>query len=683
MAIHLSSSVAALPGVGTNAAKDFRNMGIVSVRDLLFSVPFRYDDFSQIKKISQVRLGETVTVEGTIVSIVSRSSKTRRITVVEAVLEDETGSMPITWFNQEYLMRAIKPGMKLSVAGALDYRFKKSMVNPMHEPAGRRILTGRLVPVYRLSGSLKMHRVRTAVSYAFAALSELEDWLPECIRTAEGMLHLVHAVRSIHTPESKTDLEQAIQRLKFDELFLHQLMFAHVRKERKITPAIPMEVRDTILKAFVDSLPFSLTQSQRRAAWEIVQDLSQAHPMNRLLQGDVGSGKTVVAAIAVAQALHDRQLVVYLAPTELLCAQQHAVFMKWFPQESIALFTRSQKNINTEAVKKQDILDRIHAGEVRCVIGTHALMQESVSLPDVAFVIVDEQHRFGVAQRHALLKKTTQTSPHLLSMTATPIPRSLALTIFGDLAISTLRQMPQGRRPIGTAVVLESQRSEMWKHIKKEVEQGHQVYVVCPLIDPSDVLGTKSVKEIAVLLNKEALKGLRIEVVHGKMKSDEKQATLEAFRKRTIDVLIATTVVEVGVDVPNATVMVIMGAERFGLAQLHQLRGRIGRSNVDSFCYLLPDNAFGPAVERLKLVERIQDGFVLAEEDLKLRGSGNVFGTAQSGFPDFKLATEADVDMMKKAHDHAVSFLQKDPDVSGHPLLQEQIAQAFDRVHLE
>ncbi len=687
MAVHLNSSVAELPGVGDKAFKDFKNMGISSVKDLLLAMPFRYDDFSQVKKIANVRPGHPVTVVGTVSSIKSRPAKNRYMTIVEATLEDETGTLPILWFNQEYLATTIRPGTELSISGTVDFRFNRSMVNPVHEPPDRHLLTGRIVPVYSLSGSLKMNRVRVAVKTALSAVNEFEEWIPAKIIKQENYPNFSDAITSIHFPQSKQELSQAIERLKFDELFLHQLMFAQIRRERSTRPAYAIQIDEEALRGFVKTFPFELTPAQKLAAWEIVQDLERPHPMNRLLQGDVGSGKTVVAAIAASRVLAEYKLVVYLAPTEILAAQQFEVFARLFPHESVALFTRSQRKVagspRLQPWSKETLIQAIKNGEVRCVIGTHALLEDNIELPNLALVIVDEQHRFGVAQRHALLEKTGAIAPHLLSMTATPIPRSLALTVYGDLDVSIINQMPAGRKPIGTAVVGESQRAGMWGHIKDQIKQGRQVYVVCPLIDPSDTFGAKSVTEVCTVLKKSALKSERVNVLHGKLKSDEKQATIEAFKNKKVDVLVCTTVVEVGVDVPNATVMVVIGAERFGLAQLHQLRGRVGRSDLMSYCYLLPDQTEGKAIERLVLLENIQDGFELAEKDLLLRGAGNVFGNAQSGFPDFKLATEADVDLMKKARDEAVCLLQDDPFLASHPLIVQKIAVSFEAAHLE
>jgi ATP-dependent DNA helicase RecG len=687
MAIHLSTNVAELPGIGTKALNDFKNLGISSVRDLLLAVPFRYDDFSQIKKIIEVRPGHPVTVIGTITSIKSRQAKNRHMTIVEATLKDETGTIPILWFNQEYLATTIRPGTELSLSGTVDYRFNRAMINPVHESPGRHLLTGRIVPVYSLSGSLKIHRVRAAVRTALGAVHEFEEWIPPEIIKQENFSDFSTAITSIHFPENQKDLSRAIERLKFDELFLHQLMFAQVRRERSTRLASVITIDEEALRRFVKALPFELTLAQKRSAWEIVQDLAKPHPMNRLLQGDVGSGKTVVAAIAADGVIGARKLVVYLAPTEILAMQQFEVFTRLFFNESVALFTRSQRQVSgsprLQSWTKDELVEAIRNSDVHCVIGTHALLEDNIELPDLALIIVDEQHRFGVAQRHALLQKTGEIAPHLLSMTATPIPRSLALTIYGDLDVSMINQMPKGRKPIGTAVVKESQRAGMWEHVRDQIKQGRQVYVVCPLIDPSDTLGAKSVMEVCAFFKKHVFKNERVNVLHGKLKSDEKQKVIEAFKNKKTDVLVCTTVVEVGVDVPNATVMVVMNAERFGLAQLHQLRGRVGRSDLTSFCYLLPDQTEGKAMERLQLLERIQDGFELAEKDLLLRGAGNVFGNAQSGFPDFTLATEADVDLMKKARDHAVRFLQTDSLLETHPQIAQRITASFEAVHLE
>jgi ATP-dependent DNA helicase RecG len=681
MAIHLGSSVSELPGIGGKAVTDLKHLGVTSVRDLLWYVPFRYDDFSVIRGAGEVRAGETVTVIGTVQSIRSRPAKSRNLKIIEGIIEDETGELNVTWFNQSYLEKTLSPGTKVSVAGRVDDRYGLSMVNPVIEKHQAGVHTGRIVPVYGLTGSLTMKRLRSAMNAALPAVSEFPDWMPGDIVLTERFPSLPQAIKSVHFPDSRKDLESAIERLKFDELFLHQLMFAHVRRERAFKRALQIALDEDFLKAFVSGLPFILTGAQKKAVWEIVQDMAKPNPMNRLLEGDVGSGKTVVSAIAAASVCRVGQRVVYLAPTEILATQQHQVFMR-FLNQPVALLTRSQQKLGEEEIGKNDLIDQINNGSVPCVIGTHALLQQKVELGDIGLSIIDEQHRFGVEQRHALLDHNP--APHLLSMTATPIPRSLALTVYGDLDLSILNEMPAGRKPVATAVVPHHQQDGMWKHVKAQVSEGRQVFVVCPLIDPSDKLGATSVAEVASELKKKHLTGLKIEVLHGRLKSNEKEQTIVDFRDQKIDVLVSTTVVEVGVDIPNASVMVIVGAERFGLAQLHQLRGRVGRSDVQSYCYLLPGETLSEnGDKRLKAMEETVDGFKLAEKDLAFRGPGNVFGNAQSGFPDFQLATPADVNIMKKARDHVTELLNQDPDLTSHPLVAERIEREFEQVHLE
>lgn len=692
MAIHLSSSVSDLPGLGSKAVSDLRSLDIKSVRDLLWYVPFRYDDYSRVVGACEARPGETVTVVGSIESIESRPAKNGRMKLVEAVVGDKTGELKVVWFNQSYLEKTLQIGSRVSLAGRVDGRYGRSLVNPIIERGGEQTHTGRIVPVYGLTGSLTMRRLRDAVKAALPAASELPDWLPTHIVEQELYPRLSEALRGVHFPDSKLELESAVTRLKFDELFLHQMMFARVRadRERKAAATIPMD--EAFLKMFVAHLPFKLTAAQRKAIWEVVQDLEKPHPMNRLLEGDVGSGKTVVAAAAAASVLHAGSRVVYLAPTEILASQQHTALSR-FLDEPVGLLTRTMCKVGERDVSRDEFLMMtfIHPGEkkssvkprVACVVGTHALLQEKLKFTDFSLVIVDEQHRFGVEQRHALIHTSDGSAPHLLSMSATPIPRTLALTIYGDLELSILNEMPAGRKPVATAVVLESQRAGMWDHVYEQIVQGKQIFVVCPLIDPSDKLGAKSVAEVARDLKKGVLKDVRIETLHGRLKTDEKEAAIEKFRTGKIDVLVSTTVVEVGVDIPNATVMVIVGAERFGLAQLHQLRGRVGRNDVQSYCYLLPEQLLGAGEERLRAMEKTTDGFKLAQKDLELRGAGNVFGSAQSGFPDFQLATPADTDIMKKARDHATELLANDSDLAGHPLIRERIERQFEVVHLE
>jgi ATP-dependent DNA helicase RecG len=683
MAIHLNSSVTELSGIGVKAYNDFRNMGITSVRDLLWYVPFRYDDYSKVADIGSVKHGDTVTIHGTITSIKTRPGKNRKLKITEAIVEDETGEIKIIWFNQSYFVKTLPIGTRRAFAGRVDNRFGISLVNPVQEPVGRNVHTGRIVPIYGLSGSLKMRRLRDAIKEALLASKEFVDWLPKEIMKKEKFPSLPMAISSVHFPESQAALERGVDRLKFDELFLHQMLFAEIRYDREKKNADVIEIDKDILKTFVAQLPFELTSAQKRSAWEIVQDLSKETPMNRLLEGDVGSGKTIVAAMAINSAIKKDKTVVYLAPTEILASQQFETLRSLLKNHDVGLLSRSKTMIGNDEVKRDELVEKVESEKLRCIVGTHSLLQGSIDFPRLSFVVIDEQHRFGVEQRHALLDREEGRAPHLLSMTATPIPRSLALTLYGDLDLSILDEMPKGRLPVGTAVVPENQKTAMWEHVETEIVNGSQIFVVCPLIDPSDKMGAKSVSEVEKILKKGPLKNRKISVLHGRMKADEKTKTIESFQKGKIDILVSTTVVEVGVDIPNATVMVIYGAERFGLAQLHQLRGRVGRSDVRSYCYLLTDSTTEKSGARLQAVVDSQDGFDLAEKDLELRGAGNVFGSAQSGFPDFKLATPADSELMKKARDWASELLFDSEFVNNHPLVRQRVRQSLDKVHLE
>ncbi|NQV89730.1 MAG: ATP-dependent DNA helicase RecG [Parcubacteria group bacterium] len=678
MAIHLNSSVSELPGIGGKAYQALKTLGVSSVQELLWYVPFRYDDFSIIKGPGEVVAGETCTVRGTLQSIKSRPAKNSHMKIVDAVIEDETGELAVIWFNQSYLERTLRPGSKLSIAGRIDDRYGLSIVNPIIEKGTSSTHTGRIVPVYGLTGSITMRRLRDAIKVSLPAAEEMVDWIPNEILEKESLIGLAEALRGVHFPESREELDQAIIRLKFDELFLHQMMFARVRSERTLVSAHKIPLNEELLKTFVEGLPFKLTTAQRKATWDIVQDLDKPHPMNRLLEGDVGSGKSVVAAAAIKSVADAGHISVYLAPTEILAAQQH-IAISSFLGEPVSLLTRSMKKIGGDDASRDEIL----SGKTRCIVGTHALLQDRVSIPNVGLIVVDEQHRFGVEQRHALLDTGDGPAPHLLSMTATPIPRSLALSIYGDLDLSVLDEMPPGRKPIATALVPAAQQEGMWQHVRELVESGQQAFVVCPLIDPSDKLGAKSVTQVEKELSKGSLKGLKLATLHGRLKPDQKEKAIQDFRSGKTNVLVSTTVVEVGVDIPGATVMVIVGAERFGLAQLHQLRGRVGRSDVQSYCYLLPDNLTENSEARLQAMVESNNGFDLAEKDLLLRGPGNVFGNAQSGFPDFQLATPADVDIMKKARERAAELLDQDALLESYPHVRDRIERSFDKVHLE
>lgn len=680
MALHLSSSVANVAGIGAQAAADLRQLGVNTVRDLLFHIPFRYDDFSHKKSIDQLQTGDIVTVEARIRSVSARPAKSSRVMVTEAMVEDETGELKIVWFNQPYLAKVLKPGMQRAFSGRIDDRYGFSLTSPVHERIGLNLKTGRLIPIYRLCGSLNQSRLQNALRSARAVIGEVEDWVPESILDQEAFPSIQNALEALHFPKNQTQTQRALERLKFEELLRQQLLFARIREDRQTHEAQSFAVEESFLKQFVIQLPFELTDAQKKAIWRLVQDLAKDHPMNRLLQGDVGSGKTVVAATAIAHVMAGQGTCAYLAPTEILAIQQHATLSRLISDQTISLLTSSVAKIGEENVAKRELKEALKTKTIRCVVGTHALIQETLDLPDLSFVVVDEQHRFGVAQRHALLSRQV-VAPHLLSMSATPIPRSLTLALYGDLDISVLREMPKGRKPIKTKLVSTADIQEMWMHIRKMIRARSQVYVVCPLIDSSDALGATSVKEAFEDVKKQLGKEVVIDLLHGRLTSDKKAEVLDRFVKREIDVLVSTTVVEVGVDVANATAMVILGAERFGLAQLHQLRGRVGRGKNASVCYLVPTD--GVANDRLRAVVDCHDGFALAQADLTLRGAGDLFGTVQSGFTNVQFASVFDVELLNRAKIHADRILEKDPELKHEPVLHQFIQAYLDQVHLE
>ena len=691
MAYSLDQEVRFVKGVGAVKARDFARMGVKTLHDALFDYPFRHDDLSQKISIGGVQPGQKVTIRGTIGSISNRKShKNRRMTLTEAIVEDGTGSIKVVWFHQGFLTKVLKTGTVVSLSGKVDDRYGLSLVNPTYEVVGDAKITkhtGRIVPIYSLSGGLTQKVRRNVAEAALSALPDISEWLPDFITKKEGFIDLHTAISDMHFPNSNEALNRALTRLKFDEFFLHQILHGKARRELKKKKASPIPFDESVVKKTVNGLPFELTDAQRKAVWAIVQDMERAEPMNRLLEGDVGTGKTVVAAISAINAAASGWQSAFLAPTEILADQHamslHAMFGK---QISIAVFTRTKRRVGDKEVTKKQMLDALANGKIDLVIGTHALLSDDVLFNRLGFIIVDEQHRFGVKQRQALKDRKGDDDgiPHLLSMTATPIPRSLALVLYGDLDRSLLDEYPQGRKPIETFIVLQKKEERFYERMRDEMDAGRQVFVVCPLIEESDALGVTSVNETYSAFHAKPFKAYRLGMLHGKLKTDEKDNVMAQFVAGELDMVISTTVVEVGVDIPNATVMYIEGAERFGLAQLHQLRGRVGRGEHESMCFLHPSGELSPlAKQRLQAVVRSQNGFELADKDLKLRGPGNIFGTDQSGFEAFKLGSYADVDLITLARDYSKSFLDEDPDLDTWPALKRRVLEYVDEVHFE
>ena len=689
---NLDSPVSLLKGVGTTKAKDFERINIRSLRDVLFAFPFRHDDLSHQFPIAQLVAGQKVTVRGTIAMIQNRRSKKNpRMMVTEAMVEDGTGSLKVVWFHQGFLTKTLKPGKLVSLSGKIDDTYGMSLVNPVYEIVGTAQTTthtGRIVPIYHLTGSLTQKLRRNLAEKALESVHEVLDWLPEQILSREAFVSLGRAVASMHFPESTSAYDTALTRLKFDEFFLHQLLHGKARRELQQQKATAIPFAEASVKAAIETLPFALTAAQKKATWAIIKDMERSEPMNRLLEGDVGTGKTVVAALSAVNVASGGAQSAFLAPTELL-ADQHATNLEvqFGSTLTIALFTRTKRRVGKKTVTKKQLLEALANGKIDLVVGTHALLSQNVLFNRLGLIIVDEQHRFGVNQRKALKDREGDKDgiPHLLSMTATPIPRSLALVLYGDLDRSLLNEYPAGRKPIETSLLdTESKERAAYAAMRDQMDQGRQCFVVCPLIDESDVLGVQSVNEVYAKFNDGPFADYRLAMLHGKMKTKEKDAVMAAFVAGEIDMVVATTVVEVGVDVPNASVMFIEGAERFGLAQLHQLRGRVGRAEHASFCYLHPTGVLSDlAKKRLRAVVLSQNGFELADKDLELRGPGNIFGTEQSGFESFKLGTYADRELIERAKDYATAYLDEDSTLQKWPEVFERVHEFAEEVHFE
>lgn len=638
----LSSSIEDIKGVGPKTAELLNKAGIFTLRDLAYYLPRTYENYQQAQKISDLRPGQ-VTIKAKVDDV--RNSRRGRLTITEAVLRDDSGAIRAIWFNQPYRAKQLDDHRDFYFSGKMEFSYGHyQLSNPSVTLAGDidKAKSDELQPIYRATGSLKSPDFKKFIGACKNQLALSDDMIPNLPGRADAFM-------SVHFPESEADAKKGRDYLAEEELFCLLLASRLNREENKRLKTEPIVADIEALKKFIATLPFKLTDAQRRATWEIIQDMASETPMNRLLQGDVGAGKTMVAALSAFVAAKAGFQTAIMAPTEVLAAQHAESLSKTFGKElNIALLTGSTKH-------KVELKKRIAAGEVDLVIGTHALITDDTKFARLGLAIIDEQHRFGVAQRQKLLSKA-HSMPHLLSMTATPIPRSLQLTIFGDLEVSILNQLPAGRQAITTKIVAKAAEEQMWRDIKKELELKHQVYYICKKIEDNSVSELSSVKKefkrIAKMLN-----GYTVELLHGRMKPDEKDDIMTRFSKGEIDVLVSTTVVEVGVNVPNATVMAIADADQYGLSQLHQLRGRVGRGSAASYCYLI--NSKDAPSRRLREIEGSQDGFYLAEVDLKLRGPGEIYGSLQHGALDLRIATITDTKLVHAADIKVKEFLQK------------------------
>ena len=689
--MNLSTPVANITRVGKVTASKLKRLDIFTIQDLLFYFPWRYDDFSMSTPIAQLQPNTRANVVGTVEMLNNKKSFKRRLNITEALISDDSEMLKVVWFNQPFIARNLQVGDRVSLSGKVDSDHGLTvMTSPIYEKITQQVIhTQGLVPNYHLTSDLSQKQLRFLINQVIDLAQQVEDWLPETIRQEQRLLTLATAIQKIHFPKNQQDIDQAKARLSFDELFLLQLQSQITRQAIIRNKALPIKFLEPKTKELVKSLPFVLTDDQRKTAWEILQDLETDQPMTRLLEGDVGSGKTVVALLALYNTVLNGYQAAIMVPTEVLAKQHFNSLNKLLSGFNInlALLTNSQQQTtNQEKITKAELGQQIANGQAQLIIGTHALIQQAVEFKNLNLVVIDEQHRFGVEQRQTLVAKassTDQLMPHLLSMTATPIPRSLALALYDDLNISIIKQLPKDRQKIVTKIIGPEERQSSYDFIAQQVEQGRQVFVICPLIDISDNLGARSVKEEYDKLSQQIFPNLKIAMLHGKLKPKDKTAIMEKFSNNEINILVATSVIEVGIDIPNATVMMIEDANRFGLAQLHQYRGRVGRSQHQSYCFLMNDDSTSFGQQRLAAMLEYDNGFDLAQADLKFRGPGEVYGTLQKGFPELKIATLYDYALMKQAKEAAISLLQINPNLDNLPKIKEKIVNLAGLSHLE
>ncbi|TSC94664.1 MAG: ATP-dependent DNA helicase RecG [Parcubacteria group bacterium Licking1014_1] len=748
----LQTPIGEIPKIGPAYQKRLKKFGIKTIQDLFFHFPARYDDFSDIIKISEARqkLGEIVCVEGKILEIGNTRTFKKWVNLTEATIEDDSSYIKVIWFNQPYLAKNLRTDDFVCLAGKVSLgKDGLYLNNPVYEkiyptPNTQHLTsnlthTGRIIPVYPETRGLSSRWLRFIIKpLLFNLAGGMPEIFPPEIIKKQRFLGIKQAMWQVHFPDSLEAADAAKARFSFEELFLIQLSVLKEKAKlmQKTAPACPMRI--SLMKQFTKSLPFQLTNSQKKCSFQILKDLEKPIPMSRLLEGDVGSGKTVVAVMAALNAAKCGYQSAFMAPTEILAKQHFKSISELLNGFGVKIGLLTAKNARiykywdvrhpnnigmsdipiTSEVSRQSLLGDLENGQLDILIGTHALIQKGVEFKNLALVILDEQHRFGVEQRSRLVQHPTPNTqhpiiPHLLSMTATPIPRTLALTVYGDLDLSLIDEMPKNRKKIKTAIVEPGQRKEAYEFIKKEVKEGKGVFVICPKIESQKtklgLLNTpysataeygvfvpknydlrtlalndvKAVKEEYEKLSQEIFPDLRITMLHGKMKTKEKERIMQDFKKGEIDILVSTSVVEVGIDVPRATIMMIEGAERFGLAQLHQFRGRVGRSDMQSYCFLFTTSPDQLNRRRLKALVESNNGFELAEKDLEIRGPGQLYGTQQWGIPDMAMQGLSNIFLVEKTRAAAKEILEKDPELKNYPLLKERLKEFEKRIHFE
>jgi ATP-dependent DNA helicase RecG len=664
----LDAPLTVVSGIGHGYAQKLSTLGLKTLGDLLYYFPRRYDDYTQLKPINRLQYGEEVTVIGTIQSIQKRSIKGGSLQIVEAVIVDGTGFLRLSWFNQPWVLDQLKDKSQVVVSGKVELYLGRLYINsPEWEYLEKEHLhTNRIVPVYPLTAHLTQRWLRRIIYQTVHFWGpRLTDYIPENIKTSAGVIDLSSAILQIHFPDSPKKLKESQDRLAFDEIFLLQLGVLRQKRNWNSASIDKIEISDDWLNLFYSRLPFELTNAQKKAILDVREDLHMGSPMNRLLQGDVGSGKTMVAAAAVAMLASQGAQSALMAPTSILAEQHYQNLRRLFTEGDDPLLPPAAIRLlvgNTPESERREILDDLQNGTIKLLIGTHALIEDPVTFQNLKLAVIDEQHRFGVSQRAALRNKGN--NPHLLVMTATPIPRSLALTVYGDLDLSIMDELPPGRQTIDTFVLSPADRERAYNLIRSQVKNGQQAFIIYPLIEKGEREEVKAAVDEHEKLQKEIFPDLNIGLLHGRMKPDEKDSVMAGFKNGDYHILVSTSVVEVGVDVPNATVMLIEGANRFGLSQLHQFRGRVGRGSIKSLCLLVPETDNAVENERLTAMAETNDGFILAERDLQQRGPGDFLGTRQSGLAELKMANIMDVHLIEKARNEAKKIFESDPDFS-------------------
>lgn len=660
----LGASVTVLDGVGPKNAERLQKLGIYSLEDMLYHLPRRHEDFSQLLPISQVQYGQNVTISGRVTGKSKRVAGKRRLKIFELVVEDDSAAIRASWMNQPWITKNIQEGDQVVLSGSIDqYLGRLVMSNPEMELLdSEQLHTNRIVPIYPLTANIGQRWLRTIMKKVISYWApRVEDPVPGSILENYELIDLAEALYQVHFPDSWEELEAAQARIAFNELFIMQLAVLQQKSLWKSSKARIFNHSQDWLERQYANLPFELTQAQKDSWLDVLKDLASGQPMNRLLQGDVGSGKTVLAALAMAAIANDGAQSAIMAPTSILAEQHFSSLRK------LLLHTDSSLHKNeialligaTSAAKRKVIKAGLQSGEIKILIGTHTLIEDPIIFAELELIVIDEQHRFGVQQRAALRSKGN--NPHLLVMTATPIPRSLALTLFGDLDLSVIDELPPGRKEISTHILLPRERKRAYNLIRSEIGKGRQAFILYPLVEGLDKNPDKAAVEQHKELQKNIFSNYRLTLLHGRLKAEVKEQNMADFRDHKSDILVSTSVIEVGVDIPNASVMLIEGANRFGLAQLHQFRGRVGRGVDKSYCILIPDNEGAAENERLKAMVETNDGFILAERDLQQRGPGEFLGKNQSGFAPLRFASLADSRMIDRARRAAASLLELDP----------------------